>query len=108
MLRLVSCAAFLAAVFVVTPARVEAEPYSRAYGQSWGNLSTQDWERFYHYPYVYYPQNFWSNSYFRSSDSLYYRYPSEMRIPVYNKKWKNYYPECRPYHKGHHFQLDVF
>lgn len=81
---------------------------TRAFGRSWGSLSPQDWERFYHYPYVYYPQNFWGNGYYRSSDSLYYRYPSEMRIPVYNKKWHNYYPSPRPYHKGHHFVLDVF
>lgn len=80
---------------------------TRAYGRSWGSLSPQDWERFYHYPYVYYPHNFWGNGYSRSSDSLYYRYPSEMRIPVYNKKWHNYYPRSRPYHWGHHFNLDV-
>jgi hypothetical protein len=81
---------------------------TRAFGRSWGSLSPQDWERFYHYPYVYYPHNFWGNGYYRSSDSLYYRYPSEMRIPVYNKKWHNYYPSPRPYHRGHHFVLDVF
>lgn len=81
---------------------------ARAFGRAWGNLSPQDWERFYHYPYVYYPQNFWGNNYYRSSDSLYYRYPSEMRIPVYNKKWHNYYPSPRPYYRGHHFNLDVF
>ena len=31
-----------------------------------------------------------------------------MRIPVYNKKWHNEYPEARKYHWGHHFNLDVF
>jgi hypothetical protein len=65
-------------------------------------------EAFYHYPYVYYPQNFWGNEYYRSADSLYYRYPPEMRIPVYNKRWHNYYPNRRMYHAGHHFILDVF
>ena len=79
--------------------------YGRVYG---GTYSQQDWERFYHYPYVWYPQNFWGNEYYRSSESLYYRYPPEMRIPVYNKKWQNYYPEERRYHSGHHFMLDVF
>ena len=68
----------------------------------------QDWDRFYHYPYVYYPQNFWGNEYFRSADSLYHRYPPEMRIPVYNRHWHNYYPNRRAYHWGHHFALDVF
>ena len=84
-------------------------PQQRAYGRTWGNgYGKGDWDRFYHYPYVYYPQNFWGNEYYKSADSLYYRYPAEMRIPVYNRKWHNYYPNCRPYHQGHHFILDVF
>ena len=72
------------------------------------HLHTQDWERFYHYPYVYYPQNFWGNEYYRSADSLYYRYPAEMRIPVYNRHWHNEYPSPRKYYSGSHFVLDVF
>ena len=51
-----------------------------AYGRQWASsYSTQDWDRFYHYPYVYYPQNFWGDEYYRSAESLYYRYPPEMR-----------------------------
>jgi hypothetical protein len=81
----------------------------QAYGESWGaTYTTQDWNRFYHYPFVYYPQNFWGSEYYRSADSLYYRYPPEMRIPVYNRKWHNYYPNRRKYYQGHHFVLDVF
>lgn len=81
----------------------------RAFGRGWGNTyRTQDWERYYHYPYVYYPQNFWSSEYYRSSDNMYFRYPPEMRIPVYNTKWHNPYPEGRKYHSGHHFILDTF
>ncbi len=81
----------------------------QAYGKSWGRTyNTRDWERFYHYPYVYYPQNFWGGEYYRSSDNMYYRYPPEMRIPVYNKRWHNYYPAGRRYHSGHQFVLDVF
>jgi hypothetical protein len=88
---------------------VKAQADQRAYGRAWGNAyGTQDWNRFYHYPYVFYPQNFWGSEYYRSAESLYYRYPPEMRIPVYNKKWHNYYPEGRRYHSGHHFILDVF
>jgi hypothetical protein len=80
-----------------------------AYGQQWGHTyATQDWNRFYHYPYVYYPQNFWAGNYYRSSDDLYYRYPPEMRIPVYHKQWQNFYPEPRRYYDGTHFTLDVF
>jgi len=80
-----------------------------AFGQAWGTSAANvDWNRFYHYPYVYYPQNFWGQDYYRSSDSLYHRYPSEMRIPVYNKRWHNYYPSNRRFHMGHHFILDTF
>ena len=80
-----------------------------AFGQAWGSSAANvDWNRFYHYPYVYYPQNFWGQDYFKSSDSLYHRYPQEMRIPVYNKKWHNYYPSNRRFHRGHHFILDTF
>ena len=60
----------------------------------------------YHYPYVYYPQNFWSSEYYQSSDDLYHRYPPEMQVPVYNKRWHNMYPEGALYHSGHHFILD--
>ena len=65
-----------------------------------------DWERFYYYPYVYYPHN--SQRYPESYDHLYYRYPAERRIPVYNADWHNFYPSKRPYHMGHHFLLDIF
>jgi hypothetical protein len=90
---------------VAEPARAD----QRAYGRVWGGAySNTDWERFYHYPYVWYPQNFYGNEYYRSSNDLYFRYPQEMRTPVYNTKWHNYYPEGRRYHWGHHFNLDVF
>jgi hypothetical protein len=92
---------------VLSPAqRAHAE---QAYGRTWGHTyNTTDWERFYHYPYVYYPQNFWGSEYYRSADSLYYRYPAEMRIPVYNRHWHNEYPTPRPYYRGAHFVLDIF
>lgn len=81
----------------------------RAFGRVWGRTySNEDWNRFYHYPYVYYPQNYWGNEYYRSAESLYYRYPPEMRVPVYNKQWHNFYPQERRYHWGKHFMLDVF
>ncbi|MDB4731320.1 hypothetical protein OAF98_04185 [Planctomicrobium sp.] len=64
------------------------------------------WQRFYYYPYVYYPHNFQTQP--ESYDHLYYRYPQERRIPVYNTDWHNFYPKERPYHSGHHFRLDVF
>jgi len=64
-----------------------------------------DWNRFYYYPYVYYPHGFYKPVQY---DNLYYRYPQERQIPVYNSNWHNFYPSERPYHSGHHFILDVF
>ena len=98
----VTCAVL---VGFVSTGQAEAQ---QAFGRSWGAQGQRNWERFYHYPYVYYPQNFQGNNYYRSADSMYFRYPQEMRIPVYNRKWHNYYPTARLYHRGHHFQLDVF
>lgn len=81
----------------------------QGYSQYWGgNSVSRDFPRFQHYPYVYYPQNFYGSEYYRSADSLYYRYPPEMQIPVYNKKWENFYPKPHRYHWGHHFITDVF
>ena len=121
------CAASIWAIMNVTDAQAQM-----AYGRQWGHTySAQDWNRLYHYPYVYYPQNFWGNDYYRSSDDMYYRYPPEMRIPVYNRQWENYYPQhekdhpfsvyeltpfcCKSerhtgerYYQGHHFVMDIF
>ena len=97
-------AAAVIAVLSLTDAQAQ-QAFSRQWGRTY---TTQDWNRMYHYPYVWYPQNFWGSDYYRSSEDLYYRYPPEMRIPVYNRQWQNYYPQARRYHKGHHFQLDVF
>lgn len=107
MIRKLLCAAALAAaVGAMTPDLAVAQ---NAYGRSFsGTYADGDWNRFYHYPYVYYPQNYWGSDYYRSADSLYYRYPPEMRIPVYNKRWFNEYPSPRKFHSGHHFILDVF
>ena len=98
----------LAAVALTAFSPDEAQA-QQAYGRQWGaSYNTQDWNRLYHYPYVYYPQNFWGSEYYRSSEDMYFRYPPEMRIPVYNRQWHNYYPQARRYHQGHHFMLDVF
>ena len=98
------CAGVLAAWSCGSNARAE-----QAFGRQWGeNYSTQDWNRLYHYPYVYYPQNFWGPDYYRSSGNMYYRYPPEMQIPVYNRQWHNEYPQPRRYASGSHFMLDTF
>ena len=99
----------LAMAATVMAAMAVAAQAEQAYGRQWGRTySTQDWNRMYHYPYVYYPQNYWGTDYYRSSDNLYHRYPPEMQIPVYNMKWMNMLPEEHRYHMGHHFTLDVF
>ena len=73
--------------------------------QAAGEGQPSDWNRFNHYPYVYYPHNFQPPQQY---NSLYNRYPQNRQIPVYNKGWYNFYPEKKPYHSGHHFVLDVF
>lgn len=101
--------AILCAGCVTLACLPSASADQRAFGRVWGGgYSNQDWNRFYHYPYVYYPQNYWGGEYYRSADDLYYRYPAEMRVPVYNKQWHNFYPGSHRYHSGHHFNLDVF
>lgn len=98
-----------AAVLVTSVSATSVQAQERAYNRVWGGAnSQQDWNRFYHYPYVYYPQNFYGNEYYRSSQDMYHRYPQEMRVPVYNRQWHNEYPQARKYHSGHHFMLDVF
>src|SRR4030067_861731 len=88
--------ALVAAVCVAAGLLAEDAWAQQAYGRNWGRTyNTRDWERFYHYPYVYYPQNFWGSEYYRSSEDLYYRYPPEMRIPVYHKQWQSFYPTHR-------------
>ena len=104
MIRRVLIAAFFAVVLsAISADKAEAQ---QAYGRQWGSTySSTDWARFYHYPYVYYPQNFQKP---QEYDHLYYRYGQERQIPVYNKDWHNFYPSKRPYHWGHHFILDIF
>ena len=99
-----ACVAALEALCLAPKATAQ-----QAFNEQWGQTySTQDWNRLYHYPYVYYPQNFWGPDYYRSSANMYNRYPPEMQIPVYNRQWHNEYPEDRRYYEGHHFNLDVF
>ncbi len=93
--RVLGTAAILAAVWIGTHSPAHAA----------GTGQPTDWQRFYYYPYVYYPHNFQRP---KSYDHLYYRYPPSMQIPVYNSSWYNFYPTKKPYHWGHHFILDVF
>ena len=107
--RITLMAACVLAIGLSLASREAAAQYpsgdARSYGMGCGRL---DGNRFYHYPYVFYPHNYLGNDYYRSADSLYFRYPPEMRIPVYNKQWHNELPQARRYHWGHHFMLDYF
>jgi len=98
--RVVWMAILIAAVLTVS-ATVEPRT-ARAQGRG----QPTDWNRFFYYPYVYYPHNFRRPT--GSFNSLYYRYPQVWRIPVYNQHWHNFYPSKRPYHRGNHMILDVF
>lgn len=75
--------------------------------RSSANYNAQSWERFFHYPYVYYNQNFRPMENYKSTDDLYYRYRRDMQVPAYNPYWQNYYPVPRRYHQGTHFVLDI-
>ena len=103
------CTIVVCTVVIAMTSGEELQAQQKGYGANWGTRQTSaNLSRFYHYPYVTYPHNYWGNDYFRSADSLYHRYPAEMRVPVYNRAWQNYYPQPRRYHWGHHFLTDVF
>ena len=96
-----------AALYVAfSPSQAAAQ---QGFGRTWGNTNTvQDWQRYYHYPYQYFPQNYQSPEYYKASSDPTNRYPVEMRVPKrYDPSWQNYYPAPRKYHFGHHFILDV-
>jgi len=96
----------IVAGLVVLVTIAAASSFTPTEARAAGRGQPTDWQRFYYYPYIYYPHNFERNNV--SYDHLYYRYPPNRRIPVYNKGWHNFYPSARPYHSGHHFILDVF
>ena len=95
----------IVAGLVVMVALVTASALTPSEARAAGRGQPTDWNRFYYYPYIYYPHNFQR---LETYDSLYHRYPPNRRIPVYNTGWYNAYPTARPYHKGNHFKLDVF
>ena len=57
MFRRILIATAACVLFGVTVHSAQAQ--QPAYGQNWANsTNTQDWNRFYHYPYTYYPHNY--------------------------------------------------
>ena len=83
-----------------------ATQFGGSTAQAAGRGQPTDWNRFMYYPFLYYPHNFQRPQ--GSNDNLYYRYGPQQRIPVLNKNWHNFHDTAQPYHKGHHFVLDVF
>ena len=73
--RLFAVAICVCAFAVIGQSTAQAQ--QPAYGASWGQQGSRNMDRFYHYPYVTYPQNYWGNEYFRSADSLYHRLPPQ-------------------------------
>ncbi len=100
---------FCATVLYFACASSEAAAQQQAYGRQWGRTySIEDWNRYYHYPYKYYPQNYQSQDYYRAMSNPGQQYPKEMQIPAqYDKSWQNYFPVPRKYHFGRHFNLDI-
>ncbi|MFM7159912.1 MAG: hypothetical protein ACKOGA_19475 [Planctomycetaceae bacterium] len=95
MVGLLACLSLLLGVMAGAPTRAHAAPVGQPY----------DWGRFYYYPYVYYPHNFRAPVQY---NNLYYRYPQERQIPVFNSNWHNFYLMPKPWYKGHNDVLDVF
>lgn len=91
--------------YLIACAIAAAFALNGGFAKAAGEGQPTDWQRFYNYPYVYYPHNFQAPQQY---NHMYYRYPAARQIPVYNKDWYNFYPTERPYHKGHHFILDMF
>lgn len=96
--------AALAALIVAVAFSIAGPGIQTAEAQT-GRASVSDWNRFYYYPYVYYPHTYQRPV---SYNHMYHKYAPASRIPVYNKHWYNFYPTEKPYHSGHHFILDVF
>ena len=97
--------AFCAAALYVAFSNTQVSAQQQQYGRTWNSSTVEDWQRHYHYPYKYYPQNFQSPETYKAAPG---KYPKEMQVPpYYDRNWQNYYPSPRKYHFGHHFELDV-
>lgn len=84
-----------------------ATQFGGSTAQAAGRGQPTDWNRFNYYPYLYYPHNFraarkGATTVCTTGTTL------SSRIPVQNKNWYNFYGTEQPYHRGHHFILDVF
>lgn len=93
----------LAALMTVAAFSLAGPGVEQAEAQA-GRAQASDWNRFYYYPYVYYPHTYQRP---QTYNHLYHKYGQASRIPVYNKHWYNFYPTSKPYHSGHHFILDA-
>ena len=71
-----------------------------------------DPNRFYHYPYYFFPHNYWpgmSPDWPEAPGAPYRPYPAYMAYPPYREPhWRYEWWEPQHYYRGSHFWLDVF
>jgi hypothetical protein len=72
----------------------------------------QDLNRFYYYPYCYFPHNYWPSQgpkYPEQPGTPYMRPPAYMAYPPYLEPgWRYFLFQSHPYYRGSHFWLDQF
>ena len=62
--KIVAASALVAGALVWGGPSAEAQGFggTQAFGKQWAHsYSSHDWNRFYHYPYVFYPQNYYTD-----------------------------------------------
>lgn len=69
-------------------------------------------QRFWHYPYYYFPHNYWPTlgpRYPEGPNMPYMRPPAYMAYPPFREpNWRYEFFQPQKYHRGHHFWLDQF
>ena len=104
-LSLFLCVAFFYAAFSAPQVVAQQQAVGR---ERLPAPTVEDWNRYYYYPYRYFPHNFQSRDYHRAMANPPQRYPKEMQVPArYDQSWQNYFPAPRKYHFGRHFHLDM-
>jgi hypothetical protein len=70
------------------------------------------WNRFFHYPYYYFPHNYWPNMGPKWPEPVgapYMRPPAYMAYPPFKEiNWRYHLWEQHRYYRGFHFWLDQF
>jgi hypothetical protein len=72
------------------------------------NSQADEWGKYYHYPYNYFQQYYWSPYDYQPVYDYQYRYPQQMRVVPKRHGWRSWHTQDKPWHRGYHFVLDVF